>query len=171
MLEMTRFVYCPSCGNAALEVYKTKAMKCTECDYVYFHNTASAVAAIIETDRGILVTVRACNPFKDAYDLPGGFVDYNESLETACKREVREEVNIEVEITEYLGSFPNRYQFGKVTYISTDAFFICRYSGERKPSPGPEAREIHYFPPESLPFDGFGFDSNVHALTAYSRRM
>lgn len=53
----------------------------------------------------ILFIKRKNEPFKDLWALPGGFVDENEDLETAAKRELLEETNINVEQLEQLGAY------------------------------------------------------------------
>jgi len=61
---------------------KTPALT-TDC--VIFDNTGR-----------VLLIRRKNGPFKDSYALPGGFVDIGETLEAACRREVHEEVGIEL---------------------------------------------------------------------------
>ena len=168
VIEYTRYVYCPCCGIAALEEYLEKAMRCTKCGYVYFHNTASAVAGIIEIGDGILVTVRNREPHVGKYDLPGGFVDYNESIEAALQREILEELGIDVEIATYLGSFPNRYVYRKVVYFTLDSFFVCKCCNNKEEIV--ESKEIHRWkivPVDDMPLDHFAFESNVRALGLY----
>ncbi|OGW76890.1 MAG: hypothetical protein A3I73_06440 [Omnitrophica bacterium RIFCSPLOWO2_02_FULL_45_16] len=53
-----------------------------------------AVDAIIEIDGGIVVIERSSPPF--GWALPGGFVDYNESIEDAVRREMREETSLDL---------------------------------------------------------------------------
>src|SRR5512135_3908924 len=107
MLKYTRFRFCPGCGKRRIEGFKKNGLRCKDCGFLYFHNCASAAAAIIETEKGVVVTVRAEEPKSGFYDLPGGFVNYGESIEQALVREVREELNLEIVDLRYFGSFPN----------------------------------------------------------------
>ena len=146
-------------------------MRCTECGYVYFHNTAAAVAGIIESDGGVLLTVRGKEPEAGLFDLPGGFVDYNESFEQALVREVREELGIDVEITSWLCSFPNTYIYKRVTYCTCDVFFICRCTdGGQQIRCSEEVSGYEILPADALPFDRFAFPSHVNALREYLLR-
>jgi O-acetyl-ADP-ribose deacetylase (regulator of RNase III)/ADP-ribose pyrophosphatase YjhB (NUDIX family) len=54
----------------------------------------TTVDAIIEIDSGIVIIERSNPPF--GYALPGGFVDYGESLEQAVKREAKEETGLDI---------------------------------------------------------------------------
>ncbi|MBN1309295.1 MAG: NUDIX domain-containing protein [Chitinispirillaceae bacterium] len=170
MIAFTRFVYCPRCGKKAIEVHQKNAMRCTACGYVYFHNTCAAVAGIVETAGGVILTVRAREPMAGTYDLPGGFIDYNESAEDALRREIDEELGIDVAMTSYLGSFPNRYVYRDVVYFTNDIFFVCRPVGESITiTGGDEVRHWEVFPAAALPFDKLGFASNRKALDRYRR--
>ena len=171
MLDATRFIYCPRCGKTDIEVYKVKGMRCTECGYIYFHNTAAAVAGIIEIDGGVLLTVRAQNPGRGLFDLPGGFADYNESIETALQREIHEELGIDVELRAYLGSFPNTYVFRRVEYFTSDAVFVCSAAVSIQAiSCSPEIERCEVVAADNLPFDGFAFPSAAAALRKYCER-
>jgi NAD+ diphosphatase len=125
MLSHTNFKFCPRCGKPALEVHQTNGVECAACGFIYFHNMASGVAAIIETGGTILLMKRAHEPKIGFFDLPGGFVDYRESLEEALAREVREELSLELRDIRYFGSAPNTYRYKDVTYFSEDSFFLC----------------------------------------------
>jgi NAD+ diphosphatase len=168
MIEHTRFVYCPRCGLAELKEFQSNAMRCTECGYVYFHNTASAVGAVIVMTEGILLTKRGHEPHIGKYDLPGGFVEYNETLESALIREVKEELGITVLVEKYLGSFPNTYVYRRVTYFTCDSFFVCRYDGGKETiSPNREIAGWMITLVDKLPFGQFGFVSHEQALNRY----
>ena len=56
-------------------------------------------------------------------DLPGGFVDMNETAEEAIIRELKEELNINIQNPKYLFSLPNEYEFSGITVHTLDIFF------------------------------------------------
>ena len=77
--------------------------KCPKCGYVFrrHRNPVPTVDIIIEIpDQGLVLIRRAKPPL--GWALPGGYVDYGESLEDAARREAREETSLEVEL---LGQF------------------------------------------------------------------
>ena len=57
-----------------------------------------AVSAAIFRDRKVLLVRRARSPAKGFYSLPGGRVEFGETLHTALHREVKEETGLKVEI-------------------------------------------------------------------------
>ena len=77
-----------------------------------YRNPTPTVDIIIElSDRAArpIVLIERRNP-PHGWAIPGGFVDYGESVETAAKREAQEETGLEVELIEqfYVYSDPNR---------------------------------------------------------------
>jgi 8-oxo-dGTP diphosphatase len=62
-----------------------------------------AVSAAIFRDGNILLVRRARSPGKGFYSLPGGRVEFGESLHTALHREVDEETGLKIEIVELAG--------------------------------------------------------------------
>ena len=86
------FQYCPECGSSHFEVNNEKSKKCTDCGFVYYFNPSSATVALILNDQNeLLVCRRAKEPAKGTLDLPGGFIDMNETGEEGVAREVLEE--------------------------------------------------------------------------------
>jgi 8-oxo-dGTP diphosphatase len=62
-----------------------------------------AVSAAIFRDNRILLVRRARSPARGYYSLPGGRVEFGESLHAALHREVAEETNLTIEIVELAG--------------------------------------------------------------------
>jgi NADH pyrophosphatase NudC (nudix superfamily) len=169
MLHWTGFHFCPRCGSREIVDHEQKALRCTRCDYRYYHNAAAAAAVILETPRGILLTRRRMDPHAGWLDLPGGFVDYEESFESAVIREIQEELHLNLAGLRYFGSFPNHYLFGGTTYFTADVVFVCKLQDLSTLRYNEEIEEVLFFGKDRIPFDQVGFPSMRQALEAYSR--
>ena len=60
---------------------------------------------IADEKKGILLIKRKTEPFKGRYALPGGMVEYGETVEKAAVREVKEETGLDVELEGLLGVY------------------------------------------------------------------
>ena len=60
---------------------------------------------VVNPDRRVLLVERAQSPFKGQLALPGGFVDLDETVEEACRREVMEETGVRVAKLRLVGVF------------------------------------------------------------------
>jgi ADP-ribose pyrophosphatase YjhB (NUDIX family) len=167
MKKYTHFNYCPHCASPDIEVHMKNAIKCGACGYIYFHNTAAAVAAIIEIERKILLVKRAHEPRSGCFDLPGGFVDYRESLDDAVIREVREECNLDITDLQYFGSFGNTYAFGGVDYFTADAFYLCKVKNRKALALSDEVSGYVFADIAAIDMNTIAFDSIRAALMKY----
>lgn len=116
-------MFCPSCGKASFKEDDNQRCLCKNCNFTFYRNVAAAVAVIVRCKDEVLFTIRARDPGKGMLDLPGGFVDPKESLEEAARREILEELRIDVCALRYLFSEPNVYRYRDVNYNTIDAFF------------------------------------------------
>lgn len=118
------FEYCPRCGSHNFNIHDERSRRCSDCGLVYYANASASTAAIITNSKGeVLLTTRAFEPAKGMLDLPGGFVDMQETAEEALIRELKEELNIDAKRPEYLFSLPNEYNFSGITVHTLDLFF------------------------------------------------
>ncbi|MGF1531121.1 MAG: NUDIX domain-containing protein [Puniceicoccaceae bacterium] len=160
-IEVEALRYCPSCGFEGIFKFQSNGLRCRACSFEFFVNVASAVAVLVLDGGGRgLFTVRQKDPRAGYYDLPGGFVDPGESLEEAARREVLEEVGIELEALAYVGSFPNRYQYGGLVYATADAFFISTVSvAEGHRADLEEIADLRWVNPREVDLDSVAFSS------------
>ena len=70
----------------------------TKKRYKKEHIVTSVVAVIVDDDGRVLLTRRSIPPFQDLWVMPGGKIDLGEPIVEALKREVHEEVGLEIEI-------------------------------------------------------------------------
>jgi ADP-ribose pyrophosphatase YjhB (NUDIX family) len=73
----------------------------------------------------LLFIRRAKDPGRGMLSIPGGFVDTGETAEEGLRRELREEVNLEVTTLEFLCTQPNVYHYQGMTYPVLDLFFLA----------------------------------------------
>lgn len=154
------FIYCPKCSVRALRPSSPKSIVCSECGFEFFFNPAAAVAGLIVNDAGqLLVTVRAADPGKGSWDLPGGFIDAGETAEHALAREIKEELNLDVDSMDYFASAPNEYTYKGVTYSTLDIAFICHAADLSAMKPLDDIEQAMFLPPESIDLARFAFPS------------
>ena len=110
---------------------------------------------IFDDDFNFILIKRKNNPYKDCWALPGGFVEYGESVENAAIREAKEETNIDVELKELVNVYsePNRDPRG---HTITIAYIAKGDINNRKADS--DAKEIDVFSLEKLNEIDIAFD-------------
>ena len=123
---------------------------CPECGR--YENRAVTADAIIISDGKVLLIKRGTEPFKGFWATPGGHIDWDETIEEAIKREVKEETNLEVRKLTFLriDSSPQRHPKQAI-----NAVYLAETKGEAKA--GDDATEIKWWPVKELP-DPMAFD-------------
>ena len=129
---MENLRFCPKCGQGNLQWNNVSKWSCNNCDFVLYHNTAAAVAVVIQCKDELFFTVRNQEPGKGKWDLSGGFTDPKETSEETCSRELNEELGLTINPEEfkYLGSQPNIYPYKSIDYNTLDLFYL--YEVEEK---------------------------------------
>jgi ADP-ribose pyrophosphatase YjhB (NUDIX family) len=131
-----RTIQCPKCKNE-IEVYK---------------NPIPTVDIIIEIESKGIVLIKRKNP-PYGWALPGGFVDYGESLEEAAVREAKEETDLDANLIEQFHTYSDPRRDPRHHSIST--VYIAKAEGT--PQAQDDAAEIGIFNEPSLP-DEIAFD-------------
>ena len=111
-------------------------------------NPALTVDAIAMKDGQIILIKRKNPPFQGNYALPGGFVDYGETVENAVVREFKEETSLDAEIKDFIGIYsePDRDPRGHTVSI----VFELRITGGTMLA-GDDAAEVSLFKLDELP--------------------
>lgn len=71
--------------------------------------TINVVAAVIFKDSKVFATQRGYGEFKDGWEFPGGKVEPGESPEDALRREIREELEVEVSVGDLIDTIEYDY--------------------------------------------------------------
>ena len=123
------YLACPACGQ------KVKQYK----------NPLPTVDIIIELPDGIVLIERKNEPF--GWAIPGGFVDYGETLENAALRESLEETSLTVTDLRLLGCYSDPARDTRSHNIST--VYVAKAAGI--PKAGDDAAGLAVCPVDSLP--------------------
>ena len=139
--------YCGCCG-AKMEPApgEQHAMKCPNCGHMLFPVICPAMIVAVERGGKLLLAMNKRNKF-NRFSVLAGFLEVGESIEDAVVREVREEVNVEVE----RGSI--QYLYSQYWPFPRSLMLACRArwkSGELRPD-GVEIGEARWFAPDEIP--------------------
>jgi ADP-ribose pyrophosphatase YjhB (NUDIX family) len=160
--------FCPFCGANAFAWDGVKAHRCTACGKKMYTNAAAATVALITNDRGELLFVRRrYAPARGMLDLPGGFVDLGETGEHAVIREVKEELNLDVDALQFFGTFPNRYLYGGLVYFTLDMTFCCTVRDLSPLRADDDAEEYLFIAPEKVNIEEIGLASIREVVRRY----
>jgi ADP-ribose pyrophosphatase YjhB (NUDIX family) len=144
----SRTIRCPRCQNE-IEVYR---------------NPIPTVDIVIEIESKGIVLIKRKNP-PYGWAIPGGFVDYGESLEEAAIREAKEETNLDVELLRQFHTYsdPNR----DPRHHSISTVYLAKAKGT--PQAKDDAIEIRIFTEPNLP-DEIAFDHRL-ILNEYFKKV
>jgi mutator protein MutT len=172
MEPIRHFKFCPSCGQRQAAQPTGRPFHCPSCGFVYYFNPAIAAAALVLDGEGrVLFIRRAKDPAKGKLAMPGGFVDVGETVEEALRREVREEVNLELAALEYLSGHPNSYPYKGVTYPVLDFFFITQAHTADTVAALDGVESYCWLKPAEVHLDDIAFPSMRAALQLYCARL
>lgn len=137
--------YCGRCGMQTKNSENERAKICENCNLIKYPRISPAVIVAIIKENKILLAKASRFRKRNMYSVLAGFVDPGETLEECVKREIKEEVNIEVENIKYFGSqpwpFPDSLMIG----------FTADYKGGELKIDGEEIIDANWYTPENLP--------------------
>ncbi len=96
---MKPFRYCPACAAELDAADPDGGGRCPNCERSWYRNSSPTVGAAIVHNGSALATVRGREPEKGRLDVPGGFLGPGEHPLDGLRREVKEELGINVDAT------------------------------------------------------------------------
>jgi NAD+ diphosphatase len=135
--------FCGRCGAATELATHERAARCPRCGLNAYPRLAPAIIVVVEREDAILLGQG--RGFQGMYSALAGFAEPGETLEETVRREVREEVGVELGSVRYFGSqpwpFPHSLMIG---------FFATWLSGEIRVD-GEEIVDARWFNADNLP--------------------
>ena len=119
--------------------------------------TVDVIIVTRERKPRVLLIRRKHDPFAGTWAIPGGFVDMDEPLDAAARRELREETGVEVAELEQLHTFgdPGRDPRGRVIAV---AYLARVKAADVNPEAADDAAEVGWHPLDRLPPLAFDHD-------------
>ncbi|MCE5248946.1 NUDIX hydrolase [bacterium] len=139
--------FCPMCGADIHTKYHEGRDRhvCPRCGHVIYINPIPATTLVLLDTGRVLLTLRAQEPYKGMWCLPGGFVEWGETPEEGAKRELLEETGLHGEQLSMVGVYNSMANLHAILI----GFIVTRWSGEI--TPGDDAAEVRWFDLDSRP--------------------
>lgn len=133
-------------------------------NYAYPRPSVTADVVLLARSGGellLLLIQRAAEPFKGRWALPGGFVDQDEDLEAAARRELLEETGLEADSLVQVGAFgkPGRDPRGHTVTVAYATVMTSLVEARA----GDDARQVQWFSLNALPELAFDHDAIIAA--------
>ncbi len=136
--------FCPVCGHATEARDGDWGRRCPHCGHVAYPHLSPAVLILVHDDAGRILLGHKPG-WGTRYSILAGFVEPGESLEDCVRREVREEVDVDVAGPVYAGSqpwpYPHQLMIG----------FTARYTGGEVRADAEELDDARWFTADALP--------------------
>lgn len=164
------FTHCPRCGQGPQDEPEGRVFECHACGFRLYFNVGCAVIAVLrDTEERLLFIRRAKAPGKGKLAFPGGFADPGETAEEALRRELHEEVGLEMGELEYLCSHPNPYHYRGITYPILDFAYagVISETATHITLQTSEVTGFEWLPPAQVDPDEIAFPSMREALRVY----
>jgi NAD+ diphosphatase len=155
--------HCPRCGAGTERIEGEWGKRCPACRYEHYpHLHPAVITLVVDGDRCLLARKREWAPGR--YALVAGFVDNGECLEGCVRREVKEEVGVDVKDIRYVGSqnwpFPSQLMIG----------FVASYAGGEVTIDADELDDARWFPRGELPMGPSRHSIAGYIIQNFARR-
>ncbi|MCP5052916.1 MAG: thiamine phosphate synthase [bacterium] len=142
--------FCPICGQPLTIKFieGRDRLFCASCDGPVYENPITATAAVVFNQKDeVLMVKRNVEPQIGKWCLPGGYLEMDETPETGCLRELKEETGLDGEIQEMEGNFLGANELYPSIVIM--GYSVTNVSG--KLMPGDDCRDARFFHYKKIP--------------------
>ena len=145
---MKNYKFCPYCGNPFKKYHEF--FKCSKCAKKVFLNSHPTSSAIIVENGKYLISKRAIEPKKGAFDAIGGFLNNGEHPEEGIIREFKEETGSSIKIIDLLGIYMGKYEYQGDLVDTFNVCYIAKLNNS-KIKPHDDVASFHWFPINKIP--------------------
>lgn len=121
-------------------------LRCPVCRYRIYDYPRPCAGVIVLRGPDVLVLRRRDPPKRGFLDTPGGFIDANESIEHAARRELAEETGLRVGAMDWLGFYWDRYFLKGFGFFPTMNFYYLAQWRRGTPRAADDAASVEWVP-------------------------
>ena len=170
-MTLDELKFCTRCGGA-LEVRDvghpaSPHPTCSACGFVLWRNLKPSIEALITRGDGARTEVllgRLAGRTPEVWDLPGGFLNAEDRLHDALRRECRREMGVEVSVGDLLGVFEDEFAGSRIISI----VHLCTVAAG-EPCGADIIDDARWFPIDATP--AVAYDAVREALAAFRSRI
>jgi len=139
---------CARCGRPVRRTRgeRPRKLRCARCRYLIFDYPRPCAGMIVLRGDTALLLRRAHVPRKGCLDVPGGFMDANEGIEQAARRELKEETGLTVGRVRTLGFYWDRYYIRGFGWFPTMNFYFLARWRKGEPRADDDAASAEWVP-------------------------
>lgn len=109
-------------------------------------------------------------PKKGFWDLPGGFIQPDETLTQSVKREIKEELNVDIAVNHLVGSYPDRYLYQGISQPTLN-FVVSATIKKGKPLVKDDVSQLAFFSKKTVLRQKIAFEGVRQGLKDYLRHL
>jgi len=167
--QIDNFKFCPRCQKPLAKI-GDGLINCQNCDFHFYLKPSLTTALILENSKKeILLTKRRYPPKKNYWDTPGGFIDLKETAEQCLRREIKEELGLDLGKITYFGSYWSYYPYKGIRYQTLCLVFTAQYNNQKIVIKD-DVKDYRFFPKKDIPLEKISFDDVRDALKDYLKK-
>lgn len=159
--------FCTWCGGRLEQ--KADYLTCTQCGANDYNTPRTAVAVLVISMQGdMLLARRAHDPGKGKLDVPGGFIDGNETPHQAAVRELNEETGLQIAQQDLTLSdaMAHGYLFQGKQYPLVALLFTVHVA-ETSVTAADDVASLEWVRPENIDFSAFAWSEQADCIKSY----
>lgn len=158
--------FCRRCGKPLTNIER-HIFKC-EAGHILFANSSPAASLVlIDNQKQALIAIRALEPGKGKWDIPGGFLDEGETGEDALRREMQEELGLSPEAytaPQYLLTYIDPYEYKNETIPVFSVMYWAYLKPEANIQPADDVAKTILISYQDAAMENMQFQSGVASL-------
>jgi NADH pyrophosphatase NudC (nudix superfamily) len=163
------YKFCPRCKSEFSKKHNN-LFECPNCGFHLYINPKPTNALILENDEGqFLLVQRKYEPKKGMWDTPGGFVDLKETVVESLRREIKEELGLEIKEPKYFGNYWSYYPYQGINYQTLLFVYTAKYKGEKIQTLD-DVAAVKFFDLKNFPYEIIAFADVKAAIEEYIQK-